>query len=122
MKENFYFSFTYNLSHTLQENILKKVKQQAEREERFDEIYTGGRQTFTQRDFGVSINRETKINFENFEDYYPYNETFLWNYFLMNDFYFKLKNKQWAIPIVHGFIDGINMETCAGRLSFILIA
>jgi len=66
--------------------------------------------------------RETKINWDVIDDYYPYNETFLWNYNLMNDFYFKLKNKQWAIPIVHGYINAINMDTYAGRLSMILIA
>jgi len=62
------------------------------------------------------------MNFEPLEDLYPYNETYQWNYYLLNAFYMILKNKQWAIPIVHGFINGINMDTCAGRLSMILIA
>ena len=110
LRQCFYFSYNYNLSHTLQENILKKVKQN-EPEDRFEDAFNSfskGGEHIGASHIGASFIRGDIKRKEVFEGYYPHNEMFLWNFNLMNDFFFLLKNKSWAIPIIHGYIKGIS--------------
>ena len=64
--------------------------------------------------------REFERTFQQ-EDYYPYNESFVWNFKRMR-FYFMLDNKSWAIPVIHGFLSSMNLEILGTRVSIILIS
>lgn len=39
------------------------------------------------------------------EDYYPWNENFMWNYFLMKEFFSIVSDKKWVLPVIHGYIN-----------------
>lgn len=39
------------------------------------------------------------------KDLYSWDEKFVWNFFLIQDFLSIVKNKKWIMPIVHGYIN-----------------
>jgi phosphatidylinositol 3,5-bisphosphate 5-phosphatase len=65
------------------------------------------------------------------KDQYPWDEKFVWNFYLIEDLLKIVKNKKWILPVVHGYISmlskyknlmfSIDLEYHAKKLSFILI-
>ena len=76
LSRSFYFSYSYDITHTLQHNI---------RRER-DALRTGNPGTRT--------------------PYVEYNKMFIWNHHLLGPATRALKNTyDWCLPIMHGFVD-----------------
>ena len=102
----FYFSYTYNLTIKFQELAMKKLKSHQANAE-----YT--KNTITKREFeseieGSEMNEYSSFNTNNHifqnsdrlrvegfhaEDYYPWNENFLWNYHLIKEFFSIITDK-----------------------------
>jgi len=56
------------------------------------------------------------------EDYYPWNEKYLWNYHLITDFFSKVNDKRWVLPIIHGYINCSNFDINSQLVNVIMIA
>jgi len=65
-----------------------------------------------------------RVSSEGFQagDYYPWNETFMWNYHLLKEFFSIVSDKKWVLPIIHGYINCSNFEIKWLRINVILIA
>lgn len=46
----------------------------------------------------------------------------MWNYFLVRDFYDTVKRKKWVMPVIHGFVDYLNLEDAGNKFTVMLIA
>ncbi|MCJ1311331.1 phosphatidylinositol-3,5-bisphosphate 5-phosphatase [Agyrium rufum] len=94
LTRSFYFSYSYDITQTLQHNIL--YARQAQQERRVDT---------SPQDQPTS----------------PYNEMFVWNHYLLNSAADCLKNPyDWCIPIIHGFIDQATLSVY-GRTVYVTI-
>lgn len=120
LTKDFYFSYTYNLTIKFQETACKKVKQSHTAQNagdipRFNFLNkdkdseepseTNEFSSFvtTNLAFGGGTERP-KIEEFHAEDYYPWNEKFQWNYYLIKEFFSLVKDKRWVLPIMHGYI------------------
>lgn len=56
------------------------------------------------------------------EDYYPWNENFLWNYHLIKEFFSIVNDKKWVLPIIHGYVSCSNFDISSLYVNVILIA
>ena len=102
-KTGFYFAYTYDLTHSLQENILRKIGNRmetvrGERKERVENL--------------KSKDSQTK----------PWETDFMWNKYLVEDFYELVECKLWIIPFVHGYVSQINFEDMNKKCSVTLIS
>lgn len=115
----FYFSYTYNLTIKLQEFSLKKLKvshinpQEHSKFSLFkgkdieseyeDPILYSNCKHFK---YYLIIGSE-RVKQEGFhaEDYFPWNENFMWNYSLTKEFFSIVTDKRWVLPIIHGYIN-----------------
>ena len=80
LSRSFYFSYSYDITHTLQYNIRR------EREALCESLRTGSKPQF------------------------KYNEMFVWNHHLLQPAAQALKNTyDWCLPIMHGFVDQASM-------------
>jgi len=52
----------------------------------------------------------------------PYDEKFVWNHFLLKEFYEMIENKLWILPIIQGFVSSINLHNERKYITFILIS
>lgn len=76
LTRSFYFSYSYDISHTLQHNI------------------TAERQALKAGTFKAQCTRD------------DYNSMFVWNNYLLNPFVATVKNAfDWCLPIIHGYVD-----------------
>ena len=55
-------------------------------------------------------------------EFKPWDNSMMWNYFLMRDFYEKIKRKKWVIPVIRGYIDQKNFFDSGTRFSIMVIA
>ena len=52
----------------------------------------------------------------------PWESDFMWNKYLIEDFYELVECKLWVIPFVHGYVSQINFEDMNKRCSVTLIS
>ena len=102
-KIGFYFSYTYDLTHSLQENILRKVRNrmdtlQAERVQQPESLKSEAAETL------------------------PWDSMFMWNKYHVEDFYELVDCKLWIIPFIHGYISQLNFQDINKRCSVILVS
>jgi len=103
-KMGFFFSYTYDLTHSLQENILRKVR---------NRMTTVINEKTNERIHSLkSEEAETK----------PWESMFMWNKYLMEDLYDLVDCKLWVMPFIHGYIGQMNFEDLNKRCSVILIS
>lgn len=115
----FYFSYTYNITIKFQEITLKKIKAgQSEhtktdvkpsmiRKEGLESIDDHSDTNYNNSSFITNLYQNNeKVKREEFhaEDYYPWNENFLWNYSLINEFFSIVQDKKWILPVIHGYL------------------
>ena len=102
-KTGFYFSYTYDLTHNLQENILRKIGNRME-----------------------TVQSSKKVRVESLKakeaESEPWESMFMWNKYLVEDFYEYVDCKQWVIPFIHGYVSQINFEDMNKRCSVTLIS
>lgn len=84
-KIGFYFSYSYDLTHSLQENILRKIRN------RMDTVHS---ERIPQMQSLKCEEAETR----------PWDTMFMWNKYHMEDFYELADCKLWVIPFIHGYI------------------
>lgn len=102
-KLGFYFSYSYDLTHSLQENILRKIRN------RMDSLHS---ERLTQVGSLKCADSETR----------PWDTMFMWNKYHVEDFYELVDCKLWVIPFIHGYISQLNFEDLNKRCSVILIS
>lgn len=102
-KTGFYFSYTYDLTNSLQENILRKIVNRMETVKGDQKV----RLTSLK-----SKEAQTK----------PWETMFMWNKYLVEDFYELVECKLWVLPFVHGYISQINFQDMNKKCSVTLIS
>ncbi|KAK9234779.1 SacI homology domain-containing protein [Lipomyces kononenkoae] len=95
LSKTFYFSYSYDLTHTLQRNLDHERRR-------------------------VKLNTPSDDNWKVYSDY---NEMFVWNHYLLKPAYeSKLDVLTWCLPIIHGFIDQANISVYGRNVSIAIIA
>ena len=127
----FYYSHTYDLTRSLQENMVRKIRKKATKENHLPEsladayskdIYTVAASNPTSRldsaaGDALNLTRGEKLN-----ERRPWDNQMMWNYFLVRDFYELLKRHKWVVPVVHGSIDFKNFTDGGNKFTLILLA
>ncbi|KAK9316417.1 SacI homology domain-containing protein [Lipomyces starkeyi] len=94
LSKTFYFSYSYDLTHTLQRNLDRERQR-------------------------VKLNAPP----DDWKVYSDYNEMFVWNHYLLKPAYdSKLDVLTWCLPIIHGFIDQANISVYGHNVSIAIIA
>ena len=88
----FYFSYHYDLTSTLQENVIKLV---STKEEKYKEK--------RHKTFHAFKNIEEPSKFEH-KEIYPWKTQFVWNHEMVVGLYPKLIDKNWLVSVIHGFV------------------
>ena len=102
-KECFYFSYTYDLTHSLQENIMRKVGN------RLATMRSSLDKQVDQLDSSEALHR-------------PWESAFMWNRYHVEEFYSLIDCKLWVIPFIHGFVSQVNFRSIGKRMSLILVS
>ena len=124
--KQFFFSYNYDLTHTLQENILLSLKVEENREKdknkssepttpkvhsefmspesKSQTTSPEERQTDTFRTCKSSVYKNKKVKELEMHHFYPWKEGFVWNHYLLIEFRVVIKNKGWLTPLIHGYI------------------
>jgi len=133
--EGFFFSYTYDLTHTLQNNIVNKIKKKDKKIDedeyaREEAEESSDSEEEAQKGDGTSLLNlpvETNTNFLRqsvrvdlsshgiqekwLKEHSPFESMFLWNHYLIKDFYKILVKKKWVMPIIYGDIGTCNFKT-----------
>ncbi|KAK9369809.1 SacI homology domain-containing protein [Lipomyces kononenkoae] len=95
LSKTFYFSYSYDLTHTLQRNLDRERRR-------------------------LKLNAPEDDTWKVYSDY---NEMFVWNHYLLKPAYeSKLDVLTWCLPIIHGFIDQANISVYGRNVSIAIIA
>ena len=86
-KTGFYYSYTYDLTHSLQENILRKIGN------RMETVHN-----LVETKVPVTSLRSKEAEAK------PWETQFMWNKYLVEDFYELVECKLWVLPFIHGYI------------------
>mmetsp|Transcript_38549 Transcript_38549/g.28414 ORF Transcript_38549/g.28414 Transcript_38549/m.28414 type:complete len:198 (-) Transcript_38549:913-1506(-) len=132
ISKGFYFSYTYDITHRLQYNTLKQIKLQehlysSPSDEQFFNQITKDRQS---NRLGSNLEERSTSNYINSKSFKhtrsnnlaPFDEQFVWNHYLIKEFYELIDNKKWIMPIIHGFVSAVTMTNERKWISFILIS
>ena len=106
ISEGFYYSYTYDLTSSLQVNAMRKLRKTEA--ENFSDFYA--------HDFFVGKSQAE------IQEHKPWENHMMWNYFLVRDFYDIVKRKKWVMPVIHGFVDFMNLEDAGNKFTVMLIA
>ncbi|CAH2353689.1 polyphosphoinositide phosphatase [[Candida] railenensis] len=114
--KTFYFSYSYDITNTLQTNFIRQ-KKHAEKNQNMQnegEDPNGGNK------FNASSNLHSFDPFNSFE----HNERFVWNKLLLKPI---LQNQdiaiyEWFQPIIHGFVDQANISIYGKKIYITIIA
>ena len=90
-KECFYFSYTYDLTHSLQENIVRKVNNRM----------PTNRQSLGPGQRAESLDEQEAMS-------RPWESAFMWNKYHVEEFYSLIECKLWVVPFIHGFVSQAN--------------
>ena len=127
----FYYSHTYDLTRSLQENMARKIQKMSSKENGLPpnfadlyskDIYTVAASNPTSK---LETNQGDDLNLshsEKLNERRPWDNQMMWNYFLIRDFYGLLKRHAWVVPVVHGSIDFKSFTDGGNKWTFILIA
>ncbi|CAG9320891.1 unnamed protein product [Blepharisma stoltei] len=111
MAMGFYYSYTYDLTHTLQENISSMMGDDKS-------LSRSNKRTQSQHHLGECVNNECEHEWE----YYPWKTMYVWNHDQMISVLSALKDKTWITPIIHGYV-GYHCLSMVGRiLDLVVIA
>ena len=102
-KTGFYFSYTYDLTHSLQENILRKIN---------------NRMTTVKTEQRVPVESLRSKDAQS----RPWESQFMWNRYLVEQFYELLECKLWVLPFIHGYVSQVNFEDMSKETSVTLIS
>ena len=95
ISEGFYFSYTYDMTRTLQSNALQRNARQDNED--------------------APLVRELG-------EHEPFASHFLWNKYLIKDFYACLIKKRWVMPVIYGFVTQKNFKCDTKPCSIVLIS
>ena len=129
----FYFSYTYNLTIKFQELVMKKLKinQQnielskvnIQSKENDNDIEVSSLNDYSPfNNYGYQQIERIKQEEFHAEDYYPWNENFIWNYHLIKEFFPIITDKKWVLPLIHGYINCSNFDISSLYVNVIIIA
>ncbi|OZJ05306.1 hypothetical protein BZG36_01584 [Bifiguratus adelaidae] len=116
LTRNFYFSYTYDLTHTLQVNMTRS------------HLDTGKKDTSdsipVQSDEGEEKQKTTSTKpFIRHGDPLYFNEMFVWNHFLLKNGFAKIwRGSDWILPIINGFVDQAKISVFGRNIFLTLIA
>jgi phosphatidylinositol 3,5-bisphosphate 5-phosphatase len=121
--QGFYFSYTYDLTRSLQENVMRKIRkrEQANKEFEYSHVLDGFHKETDYADIYAHDFFEGRDS-GCIQEHKPWENQMMWNYFLVRDLYECLKRKKWVLPVVHGSIDFKNIVDSGNKFTLILIA
>ena len=100
--KGFFFSYTYDLTHSLQENIMKKIKNRTE-------SWTVDKTQLSNLRCPEAISR-------------PWETSFMWNKFLVEELYEIVECKLWVIPFINGSVIQSNFSNFNRRNNLVVIS
>ena len=112
LTKGFYFSYTYDLTHTLQDNIIHQIHLQKLKEDNETE---SNKSVFDCDSYNTY--EKIKANHLNFEDNYKWDEKYIWNHFLIYEFQ-QIVDKKWVLPITHGQITMLSTNNLFNTFRF----
>ena len=129
----FYFSYTYNLTIKMQDMIMKKLKASDKNKghkrkfSNYKKSFSAMRKTYDFTSFQKKFSNNTSKTSEEeetfqAETYFPWNENFMWNYWLIHEFFSIINDKRWVMPVIHGYINCSNLDIKSKMCNIILIA
>lgn len=132
MSKGFYFSYTYDITHSLQYNVLRNVNKQREKgkqqfqdatlqkhvsEMLFDPALAESKSVELVTEPNEDIDNVHTDHIKNSigpskrkKDLYSWDEKFVWNFYLLQDLLSLIKFKKWILPVVHGYINVLSKE------------
>lgn len=140
LKKNFYFSYTYDITNTLQTNILRQMKKQEKRfieKNGLDEkdeltlelerlIDESQMRSFSTTDMArtrsLAVKRKKSNTNETAMRDYKFNSDMVWNYYLTEEFYKCIYSRKWMLPIIFGYITQSNFNNRLKHINFLLIS
>lgn len=149
INEGFFFSYTYDLTHTLQSNMVNKIK----RTDNSDQSTQGEGDFMEAAEESVDSEEEENLNLRKsassrdpgegepgarasmrkqlashgiqekwLKEHKPFESMFLWNHFLIKDFYRSLVKKKWVMPVIYGDLSSVNFRSDTKNCTFVLIS
>lgn len=115
LSKNFYFSYSYDLTNTLQTNLTRPPGSSGHmKNEARDKRHWVADHAFHEPSQPDVLYREADI-----KSAWGFNDRFMWNHFLLRPAFFaKIKEKKeancWILPLVHGFVDQAS-KPCNGQ-------
>ena len=100
VSKQMYFSYTYDLSKSLQRNFMENFK---------FELIPDYRKNF--------MNSKGKLSYKKLNSYY-----FMWNYFHIKEFYNCIKNKGWICHFIYGFFEQVECNIFGMRFLVTVIS
>ncbi len=100
LTKQLYFSYTYDLSKTVQRNFIENLK---------NELIPHYKQKFQ--------NKKGKLSFKKLNSYY-----FMWNYYHIKEFYNCILNKGWICYFIYGFFEQVECNTFGLRFLITVLA
>jgi hypothetical protein len=138
-----YFSFTYNLTKTLQRNFVENIKSELLKNYKVnfykdpksknedyikDEIHINTESSDGRRPGSISIDNSRDHHSENSNNRIQYdikkvtNNTFLWNHFHIKELFDVLENKIWVTFFIYGFFEQVECSIYGLRFLITVIA
>ena len=112
--QGFYFSYSYDLTRTFQQNVCRKVSGKEE-----GPVYAD---IYAEDFFTPSAAQSQTWTQMQIREHKPWQSQMMWNYFLVKEFYSIIRRKKWVVPVVHGSIDFLNFAENANKFTLLLIA
>lgn len=107
LSKNFYFSYSYDLTNTLQTNLTRPSSRLAHSR---SDSPTNKRRWVAEHAFHEPVQPDVLHQEVDVKSAWGFNDRFMWNHFLLRPAFFeKIKEKKdascWILPLVHGFVD-----------------
>lgn len=164
INEGFYFSYTYDLTHTLQNNVLSSIRKKEQKDggqcsegpsldtseeqvageaagdplgsegEESDDALSARLNQASSQDVQTVGNTRNQIEMVKkhmlkhglaeriLREHQPFESHFLWNHYLVKDFYKILIKKAWVMPIIYGDVNKLNFQNDTKNCTFVLIS
>lgn len=128
----FYFSYSYDLTRSLQENMMRKIRNKLSKSEpilsNISDIYATdiyaeeASNPSSKLDKNQTSQGGVPAADDELKEFKPWDSQMMWNYFLVRDFYSTIKRKKWVMPVIRGYIDQKNFIDGGNKFSIMVIA
>eukprot|EP01135_Chromosphaera_perkinsii_P003916 Nk52_evm17s262 gene=Nk52_evmTU17s262 len=126
LSSNFYYSYTYDLTHSLQYNMIVNTKilaNESKHHPKTGSHFNRGNEVESRAGSGEGAGpgQDGDSNEDVPDLRPPYNNHFAWNHYLLGAFCEKVR-REWVLPVIHGFFAQANISVLGRPIYVTLIA